>query len=279
MPTFRSTNHHLDSKRSSLSSLALLSAMALTFVGGTMGAEAVGDAKPNAKKVSGACGIKFLPFVEGRSWKYQYVIPPNASEEEKPLKTKLPETFTITVKSIEETKTGATITLEEKYREIAHATVLTCTGSKLSVPMSSFFYLGELPGGLNMQVSDLKVEGLMYPGSAGLKKGVFYFAKVKAKVARPAMGESEAKHLPATFEMERQLTVGNKEKIEVEQGLHNAYGVEFAVSGRISLEVTPDKKVFLPDGVAKLWFADGVGVVRAYNRMEQGWELAEMTDK
>ncbi|MBL4632726.1 MAG: hypothetical protein JKY56_02575 [Kofleriaceae bacterium] len=258
-----------------LSSLAVLTGPVLTGAG-VETANAQGKGK-NAK--ASACGIRYLPFVEGRTWKYQYVIPPNATEIEKPLKTKIPETFTITVKSIEASKGGATITLEEKYRDTAFKTVLTCTGDKLVVPLTSFFYLGELPGGLSMDVSDVAIDGPMYPGKGGLKKGVSYFAKIKAKIARPTTGKASAAHLPTTLEMERQLTVGKKEKVEVEHGLHNAYGVEFAISGRVSLDLTPDKKVFLPDGVAKIWFADGIGVVRAYNRMEQGWALAEMSDQ
>ncbi len=268
-------------KRKTSSLLALLSLTGLSSLVVLTGTGVnTATAQPKSKKAkASACGIRYLPFVEGRTWKYQYVIPPNVAETENPLKTKLPETFTITVKSVEASKGGATITLEEKYRDTAFKTVLTCTGDKLIVPLTSFFYLGELPGGLLMDVSDVAIAGPMYPGKSGLKKGVSYFSKIKAKIARRTAGKGSAAHLPTTLEMERQLTVGKKEKIEVEHGLHNAYGVEFAVSGRVSLDLTPDKKVFLPDGVAKLWFADGVGVVRAYNRMEQGWALTEMSDQ
>jgi hypothetical protein len=78
--------------------------------------------------------------------------------------------------------------------------------------------------------------------------------------------------------MERQITVGRREDVEVEHGIHRAYPVEVAISGRVALDVSPDKQVPLPDGNAVLWFTPGLGLVRAYNRLGQGWELAEMTD-
>ncbi len=249
-----------------------LAAMAVSVLPGS-----TAEAKRAKKASASACGIDYLPFVEGTEWKYQYSIPPGVEEKENALKTKDPETLTITVKKVEKDGAGANIILEEKYREVAFTTLLSCNSSGLIVPINSFFYVGELPGGLGMQVENAEYDGTMYPGKSGMKKGSSFFVKVKAQIKRPAAGKADAKHLLATLEMERQLTVGKKELVEVSFGAYDAMGVEFALSGRVSLAPTPDKQTFLPDGTATLWFAPGIGILRAYNRMEQGWELTSFT--
>jgi hypothetical protein len=78
--------------------------------------------------------------------------------------------------------------------------------------------------------------------------------------------------------MERQITVGQKEDIETEHGIHTAYKVLLDLSGRLSLEVGEENSHPLPSGKAALWFAKGIGLVRVYNKMGQGWELREMTN-
>ena len=66
--------------------------------------------------------------------------------------------------------------------------------------------------------------------------------------------------------------------VEVEHGIHKAYPVEVAISGRVTLEPTPDKPVPMPQGNAMLWFATDIGLVRAYNRLGEGWELSSHTN-
>lgn len=241
-------------------------------------------AAPNAdakrkKKKSGpapACDMNYLPFVLGVTWKYQYTIPPGVSDAPGGLRAKVPDTFQVVVKKVESTKESATITLEESYRKVVRTTVLTCDKKAgLVVPMDSFYFSGELPGAIGVTVEDLNLKGEMYPGSVGLKKGESYYVDVKATVLRAAGGDSKVEHPKSKLEMERQITIGEKTDVEVEHGIHTAYEVDVALSGRLALDVSPDKSVPLPEGSSTLWFANGIGLVRSYNRLGQGWELVE----
>lgn len=236
------------------------------------------EAKRKQKGKAAACNLSYLPFVEGMSWKYQYAIPPGVEARAGGLKAKVPDTFTIVVKSVEAKSAGATITLEESYRKVVRQTVLTCDSKGLRVPLESFYFAGELPGALGIQVENLEVEGAMYPGKAGLKRGESFYSDIKAQIVRTAGGDAKVEHPNASLEMERQITVGTRTDVEVEHGIHTAYPVEVALSGRAALAPTPDKQVALPDGIAMLWFAPKLGLVRSYNRLGQGWELVEHTD-
>ncbi len=254
----------------SLCTLALL-------IGSSSNAEA--KRKKKAKGPAPACSMNFLPLVEGTTWKYQYAIPPGAPEAPGGLKAKAPDTFQVVVKKVESSKEGAKISLEESYRKVVQNTVLTCDKKEgLVVPINSFFFSGELPGAIGMVVEDLKLKGDMYPGSSGLKKGESYYVDVKATIVRNAGEDSKVVHPKAALEMERQITVGSKEDVETEHGIHPAYKVDVALSGRLALEVSSDKSVPLPEGSATLWFSNGIGLIRSYNRLGQGWELVEHTN-
>ncbi len=229
-------------------------------------------------KAAIACKMSYLPFAAGRSWTYQYVIPPGVEDLPGGLKAKIPETVTIKVKSVEAKSGAATITLQESYREVSQETILTCDAEGLVVPLQSFFFAGELPGALGMTTENVDTKGKIYPGSAGLKRGESMYVEIKADVIRASAEGTKVKHPAAKLEIERQITVGASQEVEVEHGIHKAAFVEVAISGRSSLAPMPDKKIALPEGNAQLWFASGVGLVRAYNRLGQGWELVKFVD-
>ncbi len=236
-------------------------------------------AKPKkAKAPASACGLSYLPFVEGTSWTYVYTIPPGIEDQPGVLKAKMPESFTINVKSVVSEGKSATITLAESYRKITRETVLTCSESGLRVPLESFFFAGELPGALGISTANLTEKGELYPGKSGLKKGESFYVEVRGPLERVPGGDSKVVHLKANLEIERQITVGNKEEVEVEHGIHSATAVEVAVSGRVILEPTPDKPMPMPQGIAQLWFTPDIGLVRAYNRLGEGWELSSHKD-
>ncbi len=225
-----------------------------------------------------ACKMSHLPFATGRSWTYQYVIPPGVEDRPGGLKAKVPESVTIKVKSVESKGATTTITLDESYRKVSHETVLTCDSKGLVVPLHSFFFAGELPGALRMSTENLSIKGEFYPSSAGLKRGTSMYVEIKADVIRASAEGTAAKHPAAKLEIERQITVGTTEDVEVEHGIHKAAFVEVAISGRSSLAPMPDKKIALPEGNAQLWFASKIGLVRVYNRLGQGWELVKFVD-
>tara|TARA_R110002096_G_scaffold77896_6_gene183257 strand:+ start:21051 stop:21800 length:750 start_codon:yes stop_codon:yes gene_type:complete len=225
-----------------------------------------------------ACKMKFLPFVAGHTWTYQYVIPPGVEERAGGIKATVPETLTITVKSVEPSSAGTAITLTESYREVTTETVLTCDSKGLTVPLTSFYFAGELPGALGMTTDGLAVKGEFYPSAAGLTRGASMYVEIKTDVQRNSAPETNAKHPLAKLEIERQITVGGSEDVEVEHGIHKSTAVEVALSGRTALVNDLEKKVSLPEGNAMLWFSNGIGLVRAYNRLGQGWELETFKD-
>jgi hypothetical protein len=259
---------------STLVSLALVAAsFAMT---GDAEAQRKGRGKKTAAKA--ACKIKFLPFVTGYSWGYQYVIPPGVEERAGGIKAKVPETLTITVKSVAPTSEGTAITLTESYRKVSTETVLTCDSKGLNVPLNSFYFAGELPGTLGITTDALAAKGEIYPSAAGLSRGASMYVEIKADVIRNSAPDTTAKHPLAKLEIERQITVGGSEEVEVEHGIHKATAVEVALSGRTALVTDLEKKVSLPEGTAMLWFSNGIGLVRAYNRLGQGWELQTFKD-
>lgn len=233
------------------------------------------QARPKKNKSTPtACNISYLPFSPGMKWKYQYAIPPGVDETPNLLKSKVPETFEIEVLSVDSKAGKTTISLAETYRDVKRETTLSCNKEGLSVPVDSFFFAGELPGAIGMTVENASMKGEMYPGSKGLKKGAVLFVEVKTEVVQA----NAAEHNKAMLEIERELTVGKKEDVEVEHGIHSATMVQVALSGRAKLDASPTHEIPLTDGKAMLWFAPKLGLVRAYNRLSQGWELVSVTD-
>ncbi len=239
-------------------------------------AEAQRRGKKSAAKP--ACKMKYLPFVTGYTWTYQYVIPPGVEERANAIKAKVPEMLTITVKSVEPSSKGTAITLTESYRKVSTETVLTCDSKGLTVPLNSFYFAGELPGALGIDLEGQTDKGEIYPSAAGLSRGASMYVEIKSDVIRNSAPGTKAKHPAAKLEIERQITIGGSEEVEVEHGIHRATAVEIALSGRVALVTDLEKKVSLPEGNAMLWFTNGIGLVRAYNRLGQGWALATFKD-
>lgn len=255
--------------------LVLLSSLLLLLASGQ---DANAKRKKGGKSPASACGIRYLPFIAGTTWTYRNVIPPGVEDVPGAIKTKLPETFVINVKSVTSEGKASSITLEESYRKVVRETVLRCTDDSLSVPLESFFFAGELPGALGISTEALTYKGDIYPGKSGLKRGESKYVEVRGELDRKPGGDSKVKHLKATLELERQISVGKTTDVEVEHGIHSSSPVEVAISGRIALLPTPDKPVPMPEGNAMLWFSTDIGLVRAYNRLGEGWELTSHTN-
>ncbi len=257
------------------STLVSLAIVATSFA---MTGEATAQRKSRGKAAKAACKMKFLPFVTGYTWTYQYAIPPGVEDRPGGIKAQAPESLTITVKSVESAAAGTAITLTESYRKVATETVLTCDSKGLTVPLNSFFFAGELPGALGIQLEGLDAKGEMYPSASGLSRGASMYVEIKTDAIRNSAPETTAKHPTAKVEIERQITIGGSEDVEVDHGIHKATAVEVALSGRTALATDLEKKVSLPEGKAMLWFSNGIGLVRAYNRLGQGWELTTFKD-
>lgn len=233
-----------------------------------------GDANAQrGKKSKPACGIKYLPLAEGNSWTY-------ASVDQSPIKRRgikmpPPASFTATVISVKGSSNSATVTLEESYRDEKKQTTITCDSKGMVVDPQSFFYTGEVGGGIGMTITDIKRSETTWPGRSGFSKGGTWREDIVATVTRAvAPGAKLEKHQAARFEIERTVTVKGKETATTPMGeFRRAQLVKLDIEGRATGE--GEKSVGMPTAEAKFWFIDKTGVVRVENRFGHIWELTQ----
>ncbi len=233
-------------------------------------AAAAGEVKPGVA----ACGIAFLPLVEGTTWTYKYFVPENV-DVAPALHVNSPETLTIHVDKVAPgADGGATITVTESYRKVSLTRELTCTKDNLQVPIDSFFFNGEPGGGIAMKIDKIDRKGETFLLKGGLKENTFQ--EFKAEVTRTPTEGSGAAIPAAALEVERKMTVRGKEPIDSEMGMHkNTIRVDIELTGRAALESQKDKPLNMPAMPSTMWFAPGVGVVRAESRAGWGWKLVK----
>jgi len=219
-----------------------------------------------------ACGIAFLPLVEGTTWTYKYFVPENV-DSAPALHVNSPETLTIHVDKVAPgADGGSTITVTESYRKVSVTHDLTCTKDNLQVPIDSFFFNGEPGGGVGMKIDKVDRKGDSFLLKGGLKENTFQ--EFKAQVTRTPTEGSGAAIPPASLEVERKMTVKGKEPIDSEMGLHKTtIRVDIELTGRAALDTQKDKPLNMPAMPSTMWFAPGVGVVRAESRAGWGWKL------
>ena len=218
-----------------------------------------------------ACGIAFLPLAEGTEWTYKYFVPENA-EVPPGLHVNPPDTLSIKVDKVVPSADGATITVTETYRKVSVTHDLTCTKDNLQIPIDSFFFNGEPGGGLTIKVDKLDRKGETFLLKGGLKEDTYQ--EFRAQATRVPTEGSGAAIPPATLEVERKMVVKGKEPTESDFGEHkSAIRVDIELTGRAALESQKDKPFNMPAVPSSMWFAPGVGVVRAESRMGWGWKL------
>jgi hypothetical protein len=82
--------------------------------------------------------------------------------------------------------------------------------------------------------------------------------------------------VPAKVEIERKMTVsGQKETVESGITSHKATRLSIQMTGRATLQSTPDKPLNVPTLDVAMYFEPDVGVVVVRNSQGQGWKLAE----
>lgn len=238
---------------------------------------AEGKKKKDGDKAAGkagapACGISFLPLVEGAEWSYKYFVPEGAEPPPGQLHVNPAETLTVRVDKVVPAADGATITVTETYRKVSITHDLTCTKDNLQVPLDSFFFNGEPGGGIGMKLDKLDRKGESFLTKGGLKENTFQEFRAQA-IRTPTQG-SGAAIPPASLEVERKMTVRGKEPTESEMGEHKgAIRVDIEVTGRAALESQKDKPFNMPAVPSSMWFQPGVGVVRVESRVGWGWKL------
>lgn len=221
-----------------------------------------------------ACGIAFLPLVEGTTWTYKYFVPENV-DAAPALHINSPETLTVHVDKVAPSADGGTtITVTESYRKVSLTHDLTCNKDNLQVPIDSFFFNGEPGGGIGMKIDKVDRKGESFLLKGGLKENTYQ--EFKAQVTRTPTEGSGAAIPPASLEVERKMTVKGKEPIDSEMGIHkNTIRVDIELTGRAALESQKDKPFNMPAMPSTMWFAPGVGLVRAESRAGWGWKLTK----
>ncbi|HEY8143059.1 MAG TPA: hypothetical protein VIG06_10315, partial [Kofleriaceae bacterium] len=187
-----------------------------------------------------ACGIAFLPFVEGTEWTYKYFAPENAEPPPGTLHVDPPETLTVKVDKVTPSADGATVTVTESYRKVTATHDLTCTKDALQIPIDSFFFNGEPGGGIALKIDKVDRKGDSFLLKGGLKENTFQ--EFRAVATRVPTEKSGAAIPPAALEVERKMTVKGKEPTESDLGEHKtAIRVDIELTGRAALDTQKDK--------------------------------------
>lgn len=256
--------------------LALTSALAVT-------AAVAPDALAQGKKkpVAPACGLNFLPMVEGRVWTYQFSAgdsPSSTSEARPVLKVDIPQKFTVKVVKVESKGASAEITLEESYRKLTQTTKISCSREAVNVDPNSFFASGEPGGAIGMVIENFKRgENPTYQRKGGALNTGEWREDLTFDVTRPPSQGTDVAHAPAKVEVERLVRVGGAEATSSGLGDHpKATKVEIQLTGRAYV-VDKEKSVNMAAGIATLYFAPDVGLVRAINGFGHAWVLSSLS--
>lgn len=246
---------------------------ALLALAACLAAPAVASARPHhrAPKTSKfACGADYLALTEGAVLEYQFLP---ATEPPKGPKADWPTTFKVEVKKVAESGKDTTITLVETFRKVSRETTISCGEGGIKISPQSFFFVGELGGGLGMELENLKREGPDLPAPADFRSGQNWTSYIKADVKRSATEGSNAEIGNGKIEIERDLTISGREMVETGLGEQRAFRLDIQLGGRAAVEPVMDKWVDLPRAAVTLWFAPGIGLVKAENRYGHGWQL------
>jgi hypothetical protein len=219
-----------------------------------------------------ACGISFLPLVEGTEWTYKYFVPDGVEPPAGQLHTNPPETLTIKVDKVVPSGDGATITITESYRKVSVTHDLTCTKDALQIPIDSFFFNGEPGGGIGIKIDKVDRKGDSFMLKGGLKENTFQ--EFRAVATRVPTDKSGAAMPPASLEVERKMTVKGKSPTESDAGEHKtAIRVDIEITGRAALDTQKDKPLNMATISSSMWFQPGVGVVLVESPLAWGWRL------
>lgn len=225
------------------------------------------------KKVKPACGLRMLPMAPGTEWTYQYYVPEGV---QLPPGVRIQDPPSVTIKVVKVEKSGdkTLISLEESYRKVVVKTQLECDKKGLIVPPESFFFAGQPGGGLHMTLGkiDRKAETNIFEGG-GFKGEAF--EELRTTATREPSEGSGAVLAGSKLEIERKMTVGAiKETVESGIGTHKATRLTVNLTGRATLDPTPDKPLNLPQLDVAIFFEQDVGVVQVRNSGGQGWKLS-----
>jgi hypothetical protein len=247
-------------------------------------------AQPKPKAARPACGITWLPMVEGREWVYTPTVssdPEELTDEQQAARDRAKKSapkeaaqVTIKVLKVEESPAGATITLEETADKLVQQTTLKCTKDGYDIPPQSFFFAGEPGGGLQMKLDKIESSGVGFPGLKGfLPKKQKSKLTIKAEVTREPTADSGAVLPPAKLEVELELeNLGPSPLFWGPKGTAaRGDNIEFELTGRASVPPALDKTFEIPLGSkGRFWFVPGLGMAQVANRLGHWYLLQSM---
>ncbi|HUH03180.1 MAG TPA: hypothetical protein VML75_14385 [Kofleriaceae bacterium] len=253
---------------------------------GLLAAAAGPAAAQRAKTSPPACGLAYLPMVEGNEWSYEPTdspVPLTDEQRDALEKNKLkltPPPAKVIIKVLQVTTEGGrtTITLEESADQLVRKTTLSCDKNQLEMDPQSFFYALEPGGGVMMELGNLNRTGAAFPGSKGFKRGGSSAESLRADITRNATEGSGATLTDGKLALELTLRAGNAEQVATPAGKHkSAVRVDFDLTGRVAVAPNMDKEFELSLARGVMWFQPGIGLVQGTNRDGQWFQLVDLT--
>ena len=240
-------------------------ALALAVVAGTAGSVAAAKKEKKPKAPPPACNMRSIPLVMGYVWTYKSG----------------PHTVLLRVAEVTEGKDAAgepatVVKMEEKYQDRTVSTTFTCSEAKgLVISPDSFLFAGEPGGAVGAAATVGKRESVTLLPDKELKEGAAWIEKVHGELARPDVGGQGAAHKAAKFEVERHVSVGRSEQIEIPLGKASAQKISFELRGR---GIVDNEKYEIPiKRPGALYLMKGLGVVKIEDAFDRDWELVSTT--
>lgn len=211
-----------------------------------------------------ACGLTYMPFVEGYEWTYS------------PIESLTENITTITIKvvSVKTKKGTTTILLEETYGDTTINTTATCTRRRgLRVSPESFLFSAE-PATIHY----LTIENLVqkkdyeYPPASKWKPSKQMLGTFDFDVLRRSGMNSKAVHHPAKINLTYLSEIKKSPPITLETiKFKRALMVEVVVQGEAL--VADQTAIMQNDTKAIFWMVPRLGIVQAQDAKGQAWQL------
>jgi hypothetical protein len=222
-----------------------------------------------------ACEASYLALEEGVVWTYERAVREDddgGAAQPGQIAVKIPTELTIEVASVENRQGATVIELVERFGDIEQKTEVRCGDEGIRVSPHSFLAVGEAGGGIGILLEETDREGVSYP--AELRPGQRWKEWVEASFTQTSAEGSGAAHPAGKIQVERNMRVFRRIRVEIGEKTYRPYRVDYSLSGRAMVEPEIDLGVEIPaDAAGAMWFEPGVGLVKVVNRFGHDWSL------